>query len=261
VRLSSVCCWLLLGNFAQSCAAQSAPANMPEANPARPTVSNPATLTPVGYLQFENGILYAKTSPEFSNQLGFNQVTKLAVYPRIGLILSSQPIAWSRPGSPDAVQEGDVIAGFQVVILPGRKSRPTISVGYLHRLHDGPAPDTDTGASRQSAILLVSDDLLGFHVDTNAILSEQPNGEIRRAQFGQTLSISHPLRGFTLAGEIWHFSQPFLRGNAVGNLWALSYSVRKNLVVDGGFNHGLTSTSTRWEVFVGFTYVLPHRLW
>jgi hypothetical protein len=32
-------------------------------------------------------------------------------------------------------------------------------------------------------------------------------------------------------------------------------------VLDGGFNRGLTSTSTRWEVFLGFTYLLPHKLW
>ena len=37
------------------------------------------------------------------------------------------------------------------------------------------------------------------------------------------------------AGELWHFTQPFLRGNAVGNLWAVSYTARKTLVVDGGF--------------------------
>jgi hypothetical protein len=43
--------------------------------------------------------------------------------------------------------------------------------------------------------------------------------------------------------------------------WALSYPVRRNLVLDGGFNHALTSTSTRWGPFVGFTYLLPHRLW
>jgi hypothetical protein len=40
----------------------------PEANPARPTVSNPATLTPVGYLQFETGTLGATNSPEFSTR-------------------------------------------------------------------------------------------------------------------------------------------------------------------------------------------------
>jgi hypothetical protein len=51
-----------------------------------------------------------------------------------------------------------------------------------------------------------------------------------------------------------------LRGHAVGTLWSVGYTPRKTLVFDAGFNRGLTSTSTRWEVFVGFTYLLPHRL-
>src|SRR6266404_4081910 len=46
-----------------------------------------------------------------------------------------------------------------------------------------------------------------------------------------------------------------------GNLWAVSHAVRRNLVVDAGFDHGLTHTSTHWEIFLGFTYLLPHRLW
>jgi hypothetical protein len=53
----------------------------------------------------------------------------------------------------------------------------------------------------------------------------------------------------------------FLKGNAVGNLWAVSDVARKNLVFDVGFNHGLTGTSTQSEAFAGFTYLLPHRLW
>jgi hypothetical protein len=60
---------------------------------------------------------------------------------------------------------------------------------------------------------------------------------------------------------LWHFTQPLSRGNAVGSLWAVSYAFRKNLVADAGFNRGLTSTSTQWEGFAGFTYLLPHRLW
>ncbi len=71
--------------------------------------------------------------------------------------------------------------------------------------------------------------------------------------------------------EIYHFTQPFVhstaggtfvgRANAVDGLMALSYTVRPNLVIDGGFSHGFTSTSTRWQSFAGFTYLLPHRLW
>jgi len=87
-------------------------------------------------------------------------------------------------------------------------------------------------------------------------------GPVRRLQFGQTLSISHPLgKGFGLSGEIWRFSQPFLHSNAIGNLWAASYAARKNLVFDAGFEKGLTGTSTHWEAFAGLTYLLPHRLW
>jgi hypothetical protein len=110
-------------------------------------------------------------------------------------------------------------------------------------------------------LILLSDDLAGFHFDINGIFSEQTKGIIRRGQFGQTLSISHPLGRLTVAGELWHFTQPLISRNAVGNLWAVSYPLRKNLVVDAGFNHGLTSSSTQWEGFAGFTYLLPHRLW
>jgi hypothetical protein len=63
-----------------------------------------------------------------------------------------------------------------------------------------------------------------------------------------------------LSGEIWHFTQPFLSSHAVGNLWALNYNPRKNLVFNFGFNPGLTGTSARWEGFAGFTSLLPHRI-
>jgi hypothetical protein len=101
----------------------------------------------------------------------------------------------------------------------------------------------------------------GFHYDTNYLFNEVVNGAVRRAQFGQTLSVSHSLtKKLGISGEIWHFTQPFLRSNTVGNLWALNYNMRENLVLDGGFNRGLTSTSTRWEAFAGFTYLLPHKV-
>ena len=143
----------------------------------------------------------------------------------------------------------------------GSGSRPTVSVSYIRRVHVSVAPELDIGTFRQSGIFLLSDDVHGFHFDMNGIVAEQAQDGVRRAQFGQTLSISHPLRKLTISGELWHFSQPFERSNALGNLWAVSYPVRKNLVVDGGFDHGLTKTSTQWEVFMGFTYLLPHRVW
>ena len=247
---------------ARSVQAQTMEETGPEANPGRPTVSTPATLTPVGYLQFENGLLYAKQSPEFSTRTGLNQVTKLAVSSRLQALLLIEPLVHSKTDGSDTENHvGEVFLGVQGVLLPGEGRRPTVSASYIYRLHESPAPELDIGTFRQSAIVLISDDLLGFHFDLNGIASEQEDSGVRRAQFGQTLSVSHPVGRFTVSGEIWHFSQPLTGGNAVGNLWAASYPVRKNLVLDAGFDHGLTSTSTQWEIFAGFTYLLPHRLW
>jgi hypothetical protein len=243
--------------------AQASLPDAPVANPARPTVSTPATLAPVGYLQFENGILYATDSPEFSKRLGINQVTKLSINERMELLALFEPFTHSSGAAVSGNRPGEVFAGLQAVLLPGNDERPTISGQYLRRLYASPAPELDLGTFVQSATILLSDDLRGFHFDLNGLVIEQQNDKtkVRRAQFAQTLSISHPIGQFTVSGEIWHFAQPLTHGYAVGNLWSTSYSVRKNLVVDVGFDHGFTSTSTQWEGFAGFTYLLPRRLW
>lgn len=263
---------LLLMTVAVAAAAQDAPGTPndpatapqqeePEANPGRPTVSTPATLTPVGYFQFETGYLGAWQSPEFSSQSSVNEVVKFSVARRIELLAADQPFAYSRPENQTAWATGDVALGVQGVVYQGEGARPTIAVSYFHRVYGGDAPDIDIGSFRNSVLILASADVKGFHYDTNYIFNEVIEGGIHRAQFGQTLSVSHPLaKKFGISGEIWRFTQPFLRGNAVGNLWALNYNARNDLVFDGGFNRGLTSTSTRWEVFLGFTYLLPHKL-
>ena len=233
----------------------------PAANPARPTVSTPATLTPVGYFQFETGFLAASHSPEFSAQSSLNEVVKFSLTRRIELLAAAGPFAHSHAENQTSNGTGDVALGVQGVVHQGEGARPTIALSYFRRVYSGGTPDLDFGSARNSVLLLASADVKGFHYDTNFLFDEVIDNAIHRAQFGQTLSISHSLvNKFGISGEIWHFTQPFLRSNAVGNLWALNYNVRKNLVLDGGFNRGLTSTSTRWEVFLGFTYLLPHKV-
>jgi hypothetical protein len=246
----------------QSAARQDAKPDEPEANPARPTVSNPATLTPVGYLQFETGTLGATDSAEFSTRYEFNEVIKLAVTRRLEFIESSAPAVHYTLNGVSANGIAEVFLGAQVVLLLGEGAKPTLSASYSRRIYDGGGPDLDVGSPRNSSVLYASADVKGFHYDANAVFNEVLEGPVRRLQFGQTLSISHPLgKGFGLSGEIWRFSQPFPRGNAIGNLWAASYAARKNLVFDAGFEKGLTGTSTHWEAFAGLTYLLPHRLW
>jgi hypothetical protein len=71
--------------FALTAGAQTPVGQVPEANPGRPTVFTPATLTPVGYLQFETGLSAANHSPEFSSRFALNEVLKFSVHPRLEL--------------------------------------------------------------------------------------------------------------------------------------------------------------------------------
>ena len=262
MKLSAPLFFLACGLTAQSALAQSREDEPPEANPGRPTVSTPATLTPPGYLQFESGFTGAANSPELSSRYSFNEIMKLSVIQRLELVASAEPIVHSTAGGTTGNSAGEVFVGAQGVLYRGEDARPTLAVSYFHRAYDGPAPEFDVGSPTNSFLVLGSGDIKGFHYDANAFFTELVQESVRRAQFGQSLSISRVFfKNFTVAGEIWHFTQPFLRSNAVGNLWAVSYTARKNLVFDVGFNHGLTSTSTRWEVFAGFTYLLAGRLW
>jgi len=250
--------------FVARICAQLSTEETPEVNPGRPTISTPATLTPVGYLQFENGGLFAETSPEFKTLFGINQVTKLTVASRLQLLALSEPLAQASGATGDALsgsRPGEVFAGFQAVVLPGVGHKPTLSLSYIRRLYASPAPELDIGAFGNSALILVGDDLAGFHFDINGIFSEQTKDNNTPRTIRPDLSISHPLGRLTVAGELWHFTQPLASRNAVGNLWAVSYPVRKNLVLDAGVDYGLTSSSTHWQRFTGFTYLLPHRLW
>lgn len=233
----------------------------PPANPGRPTVSTPATITPVGYLQSETGVLGAKHSPEFSSRQSLNEVLKFSISDRFELLAAAEPVVHHTLNSQAATGTAEVFLGIQGVVHHGEAGNPTIAASYFRRAYDGGAPELDFGSPRNSFVLLASAEVKGFHYDANAMLNEVIEGTTHRGQFGQSLTISHPVGPkFGISGEIWRFSQPFLKGNAVGNLWALSYSVRRNLILDAGFNRGLTNTSTRWEIFAGFTYLLPRKL-
>jgi hypothetical protein len=128
-------------------------------------------------------VLFAEDSTEFSKRIGVGQVTKLTVLPRLELFLQSEPLVISQTKDQTVVHEGDVFAGVQSVLFAGDESRPTVSISYVRRVHTSLAPELDVGTFRQSTSTLLSEDLKGFHFDTNGILAEQVQGDVGRAQF------------------------------------------------------------------------------
>lgn len=268
----------------QGRSASQSPDTTPAAVPARPTVTNPAHIPPTGYLQFEQGIVEAADSPgqpAVDRQFSIVQTTKLALNHHLMIQAADQPFAHTSfaPGSPSN-DTGDLLLGAQMLLTDVDESssrKPTIAFGYNGRVRSGTSANLDTGGYSQGVLALMSGSLFGLHYDTNFDVNEQhgqnaAGADVRRAQFGQSISLSRQLtKPLSLTGELWHFTQPLVtssrsgeaidRANAVGILFAAGYTLRPNLVFDAGFDHGLTSTSTSWEGLAGFTYLLPHRLW
>ena len=250
----------------------------PAADPARPTVTNPAHIPPPGYLQFEQGFLQANDSYGINHQSSIVQTTKLSLSHYIMIVAGDQPYAYTNQ-PPTTNDTGDLYLGGQILFNDeeeGHASRPTFAVAYNGRIRSGTAPNLDTGGFSQSFLFLISGTNFGIHYDTNYLVNEQDatgtgGRDAHRAQYGQTLSLTRQVTApFSISAELWHFTQPTVfntregipvgRSNAVGALFAAGYNVRPTLVLDCGFEHGLTSTSTNWQGFFGFTYLLPHRL-
>jgi hypothetical protein len=227
-------------------------------------------------------MVQAAASPGLDHQFSIGQVTKIAVHPRVMLELVSQPFAYTSFAPENSRDAGDLDVAFQVVVHRKHGNVPSVALNYQNVVRSGSAPNLDVGSSTRSAILLISGDIGLTHYDTNYIVSEQTLSTpaaptLRRAQFSQTVCLSHPLfpnrtqSRLGVSGELWHATQPLptadrhnrpvARANAVGALAAVSYTVRPNLVLDTAVTRGLTSTSTAWQFAAGFTYLLPHRLW
>src|SRR5580700_1967166 len=120
----SLLCIASIGLLAQSAAAQSSVTDGPDANPGRPTVSTPATLTPVGYLQFETGALAAAQSPEFSSRYSVAEVIKFSINSRVEFLASEEPfVHFTARGNPRSLP-AELFLGAQAVISPGDGAKP-----------------------------------------------------------------------------------------------------------------------------------------
>ena len=180
-RLCSLILVLLIGALAvaqetHDDASTPPSAHPPVANPARPTVSNPATLTPVGYVQFETGILAAWQSPDLVSQTSINEVIKYTASRWLELEVAAEPYAHSHAEGQPTNAPGDVDLGFQAVVHQGEGANPTVALSYFGRVYSGAAPDLDIASFSNSAFLLVSADVKGFHYDTNYIFNEVVDG-------------------------------------------------------------------------------------
>jgi hypothetical protein len=228
------------------------------ANPNRPTVADPADITQYGVLELEYG--WDRTWPEE----GVHQ-TSLGGLLKFG-ILCDVELRWTTTSFLSQTDVGGTHRGFgdnwigpQVRIYKQTRRWPTLAFSYSTKIPSASTEDRlGTGRVDHSLTFLASKDIAGVHFDFNAthfwIARESALGFDHNDELN--LAFSRIIRGrLGFTGEFYGETQlNRTTPSFVSSLWALTYTIHPRLVIDGGFEGGLTSGGPHRHVFAGFTY-------
>jgi len=233
------------------------------ANPNRPTVANPADITQYGVLELEFG--WDRLWPDENVQ----QVTSAGGLLKFGMLCDLE-LRWNTTSflsQTDASGThrsfGDNWLGPQIRLYRQTKRVPTLAFSYAIKIPSASAEDgLGTGRVDHSFTFLASKDIAEFHFDFNVtqFLVGRPNASGFDKNQQMNLAFSHAIRGpFQFTGEFYGDTR--LNQTTAGfasSLWALSYTVVPRLVIDGGFEAGLTSGGPHRHAFVGATYSIAN---
>ena len=232
------------------------------ANPNRPTVSNPAHVTQYGVLELEYG--WDRFWPE-----GGILQTSLGGLLKFGMLCDVE-LRWNTTSflsQTDAIGThhtiGDNWLGTQVRFHRQTQRLPTMAFSYALKM---PSASTEyglgTGRVDHSFTLASSENIARFNLDFNftQFLIKRPTASGFDENQQLALAFSRVIRGrLQFAGELYGVTE--LNKTASGyasSLWALSYTVVPRLVIDGGFEAGITPGGPHRHAFVGATYSIAN---
>jgi hypothetical protein len=229
------------------------------ANPNRPTVANPADITQYGVLELEYG--WDRIWPD-ENSRRQNSVGGLL---KFGLLCDVE-LRWnttsyiSQSDSTGTVSGiGDNWIGPQIRIYKQTKFVPTLAFGYAVKIPSASSRDgLGSGQVDHSLTFLASKDVAGIHFDFNAThFWIGQGGALGFSQNDQlNLAFSRKIYGpLQFTGEFYGDTElNSLTPGFASSLWALTYSLSPRLVIDGGFEAGITSGGPHRHAFAGLTY-------
>lgn len=225
------------------------------ATPYRPTISNPAELPAVGWLEVEMGVVRSKGG---ENQWQNNQpyTLKYAFSQDFGILLSGD----LRVNQVDAVGQQTAGQGDNILIF---KHRFGASEGQAFGLEWGTKLDTATtglGSGKSDYILngIYSVDVGEVRIDTNfgaTWLSLREEG-LGRYQFNWAVAASKELMPkWTVAAELSGTARHG-KNDTTQFLTAASYAITNKLMVDFGVAAGISGIVPNWSVFAGVTWLV-----
>jgi hypothetical protein len=232
------------------------------ANPNRPTVSNPAHLTQYGVLELEYG--FDRMWPNQGiDQASVGGLLKLGMLCDIELRWNTTSFLTQTDTSGRHRSFGDNWLGAQVRFYRQTQRVPTLAFSYAIKIPSAKTEDgLGTGRVDHAFSFLVSKEIAKFNFDFNVtqylIGRSNASGVDENQQLA--LAFAHVVyHGLQFNGEFYGDTR--LNQTTPGfasSLWALSYRVVPRLVIDGGFEVGLTSGGPHRHAFVGATYSIAN---
>ena len=228
------------------------------ANPNRPTVANPADITQYGVLELEYGLDRVWPGGG-ARQTSVGGLLKFGMLCDVELRWNTTSFLSQTDGGGTHRGIGDNWLGPQVRVYKQTKLVPTVAFGYAVKIPSASSSDgLGSGRVDHSFTLLVSKDIAKIHFDFNA--TEFWIGRSVRPGFDRNqqlnLAFSRALRGkLQFTGEFYGDTE--LNPSTprfVSSLWALTYTVTPRLVIDGGFEAGITAGGPHRHAFFGATY-------
>ena len=232
------------------------------ANPNRPTVANPADITQYGVLELEAGL--DRVWPGAGvRQTSVGGLLKFGMLCDVELRWNTTPFLSQSDASGSHGSFGDNWLGPQTRIYRQTKRVPTMAFSYAIEIPSASVDDgLGSGRVDHAFTFLASKDIAKFHFDFN--ITQFLVGRANASGFEQNqqlnLAFSHVIRGgLQFTGEFYGDTR--LNRTTAGfasSLWALTYTVVPRLVVDGGFEAGLTAGGPHRHAFVGATYSIAN---
>ena len=158
---------------------------------------------------------------------------------------------------------GENWLGPQIRVYRQTKRIPTLAFGYAVKI---PSASTEAGLGSghvdHAFTFLASKDIVRFHFDFNVtqFLIGRPDASGFDKNQQLNLAFSRVIHGgLQFTGEF--YGETRLNQTTAGfasSLWALTYTVIPRLVIDGGFEEGLTSGGPHQHAFLGATYSIAN---
>jgi hypothetical protein len=232
------------------------------ANPNRPTVTNPAHVTQYGLLELEYG--WDRLWPEEGiHQTSIGGLLKFGMFCDIELRWNTTSLLSQTDTRGSYRTFGDNWLGTEIRVHRQTRRLPTMAFSYAFKI---PSASTEkglgTGRVDHSFTFGTSENISHFNLDFNftQFLIGRPTASGFDENQQLAFAFSHGIHGgLQFAGEFYGETQlnKTIPGFA-SSLWALTYTVVPRLVIDGGFEVGLTSGGPHRHAFVGVTYSIAN---